>query len=213
MTKIYIVRHGQSKANEKDLFLGHGNLDLTMLGELQAQKTADFLDGVQIDKIYSSDLGRAVQTAEFTANKKGLDIIKDVRLREIDAGEWDFMTFAEIYKKSPNELALWMNDLGRAYCPKGETILQSQTRMFDAIKDIADKNPKKTIAIFSHATSILSFIAKVKGLSVDQIKTMSYPSNASVTTITYDNGKFELLEYSKDDFMGDLRTALPKNLV
>ena len=168
---------------------------------------------MHIDKIYTSDLGRAVQTAEYTARKKGLELIKDSRLREIDAGEWDFMSFNEIYQKYPNELMLWVKDLGRAHCPKGETILQAQTRMYDAIKDIAKQNPQKTIAIFSHATSILSFIAKIKGFSVDQIKDVPYPSNASVTTINFDNDEFELLEYSKDDFMGELKTSLPKNVV
>ena len=55
-TKIYFIRHGESQANAQNVFIGHTDLDLTEKGHKQAQKTAEFLKDVSVDKIYSSDL-------------------------------------------------------------------------------------------------------------------------------------------------------------
>ena len=98
-TEIYLIRHGESQANERDVFLGHGDLDLTEKGKKQAELTAEYLKACHFDVIYSSDLLRAYHTAEATAKKVGLPIVKDERLREIDAGEWDFKTFDDLEKE------------------------------------------------------------------------------------------------------------------
>ena len=98
-TEIYLIRHGESQANEKNVFIGHGDLDLTEKGKKQAELTAEYLKACHFDVIYSSDLLRAYHTAEATAKKLGLPIVKDERLREIDAGEWDFKTFDDLEKE------------------------------------------------------------------------------------------------------------------
>ncbi len=66
-TRIYMVRHGQSQANERDVFLGHTDLDLTKKGREQALATAKYLSSLPIDHLYSSDLKRAYHTAQATA--------------------------------------------------------------------------------------------------------------------------------------------------
>ena len=72
MTTLIVVRHGQSVSNLQKRFTGQHETDLTELGHLQAENTARFLDDCHIDKIYASDLSRAMETARHTAERKGL---------------------------------------------------------------------------------------------------------------------------------------------
>ena len=74
-TLIYLVRHGESLGNAKRIYLGHTNLDLSDLGYIQANVTAQYLKGVKIDAIYSSDLLRAHNTALPHAQLRNLKVI------------------------------------------------------------------------------------------------------------------------------------------
>ena len=99
MVTIILERHGQSEGNSLKLFTGHKNVNLTELGLKQVERTAEYIaENYKVDKIYSSDLKRAVDTAQFVADKTGLEIIKNEKLRELYAGEWDGAHFDEIEK-------------------------------------------------------------------------------------------------------------------
>lgn len=213
MTKILIIRHGESKANLLGLFLGQGNMDLTQKGREQAKRTAEYLKDVHVDEIYSSDLDRAVQTAEYTAKIKNLPVHVEKGLREIDGGEWDFVPFCELPKKYPKEYTLWLENVGRAKCTGGESFEETQKRVYSAYEKIARENTGKTVAVFCHGTAIQAFITAVKGVSLDEVRTVPYATNASVSTLSFDGEKFSLIEYSKDDFLVGLVTALPEGLV
>ena len=63
MVKLYFIRHGESLANQKDVFIGQYDFDLTEKGRKQAEMVADYLKDVKVDAIYSSDLLRAYHTA------------------------------------------------------------------------------------------------------------------------------------------------------
>ena len=209
MTKIYLVRHGQSEANLMDVFLGQENMDLTALGHEQAERTADYLKNIHIDRIYASDLTHAYHTAEHTAKKKDLPIIKNVGIRELDAGKWEKLPFPELPKRFPDDWKLWTENIGRSRCTGGESVAEVQERVAHEIELLARENDGKTICLFSHATPIRTFVCKIEGRTLDEIKDRPWPSNASVTEVDYENGVFKLIKYSEDSFMGGISTALP----
>ncbi len=211
-TEIYIIRHGESKANERDMFLGQKNMDLTARGESQARITADFLRGIDVDAIYSSDLLRAYFTAKATADILGIDIIKKTGMREIDAGEWDFMTFDDIAVKYPESWECWTNDFGNAVCDGGESVAHLRERVVNTVTEIAKENDGKTVFIFTHATPIRVLASYCLGKSIDEMKEVPWPSNASVSHVSWDAERLSLVEYSRDDFMGELATKLPDNV-
>ena len=108
---LLFVRHGQSMGNFSRSFLGHTDLDLSELGFNQAQVVGDFLSQFKIDKIFSSDLKRAYQTALPFANMKNLSIIKSEALREISTTRGEvpgrkgypgylYSDLAEIYERA-----------------------------------------------------------------------------------------------------------------
>ncbi len=207
MVKILFIRHGYSKANELNLFLGFGNMDLTEIGLEQAKSVANYLKDIEIDAIYSSDLIRTIQTATPTARIKGLPIITNEGLKEINAGKWEYMPFTEIAKTYPEDWFNFCNGVEGGRCTDGESFLEAQSRFYNAVLEIAKESEDKTIAIFSHATTIKSFVTKLKNLTAEETVKFPLPTNCSVTTIIYDNGKFTLEEFSKDDFM-KVKTAL-----
>lgn len=207
-TNLYLIRHGESKANEINAFLGHGDLDLTALGLKQAKLTALFLDGVHADAIYSSDLKRAYHTSLETAKRKNLPVTTSKNLREIGAGKWDFMPFKDIGKFYPDSFSVWRNDLGNARPDGGESVKELQARFVAEVERIAKAHDGKTVFIFAHATPVRVFSAFAKGVPLENIESLPWPSNASVTHIVYENGKFKLLEYSMDYHLGELVTVL-----
>lgn len=209
MTTIYIVRHGYSIANEKNLFLGHGDMDLTEKGKLQAEVASEYLSSLKPDVIYSSDLKRAYHTSLPTAKKLGLEVVKDQRFREIDAGEWDFMPFLDWIKNYPEEFKKWGDDKYNARCVGGETILELKDRVVSAVEDVAKKHDGKTVMIFSHANPIQVLSAYATGDFKKNIDKIGDPPNVSTTKIVCDNGKFALIEYGKADYLGDIVTRLP----
>ena len=100
MTTLLLIRHGQSEANLEEIFAGQINPALTEKGIEQAELTARYIaDNYKVDKIYSSDLQRAHQTALQLAKIIGKDVIKSIKLREIYAGKWEGVKFLELKEK------------------------------------------------------------------------------------------------------------------
>ena len=90
MTRLILVRHGQSQANEKRNFAGQTDSPLTDLGKEQALLTAEYIsENYKVDVVYASDLQRAYYTGQKIAEKCGVPIIKCQGLREIFVGEWE----------------------------------------------------------------------------------------------------------------------------
>ena len=208
-TTICLVRHGESLANLQDAFLGHGDLELTERGRAQAKLAAAFLEKLGADAIYSSDLIRAYETAKATAALLGLPVTTDSQLREVDAGGWDFLTFAELRERYTESFRVWTEDLENGVCDGGESVKQLRERILSAVTRIAEENGGKRVLIFSHGTPIRLMGAHAMGKGIGEIP---WPSNASMTTLEYENGGFRMVEYSREDYMGELVTKLPDNV-
>lgn len=209
-THLYLIRHGESEANKIDAFAGQSRFDLTEQGRAQAQRVAEYLVSVHADAIYASDLPRAYHTAIPTAERKGMEIIKNQNLREIDAGDWDGRTFDDLQATDPN-YPMWMSNIGRACPTGGESVIELQSRVMGELTAIAQRHDGQSVFIFTHATPIRTFAAHCAGKTLDTMREIPWMSNASVTHAVYEDGAFRMLEYSRDDFMGDLVTVLAAN--
>ena len=203
MTHIYFIRHGQSEGNLNHLFLGHTDLDLTDLGQKQAERVGEYFKDIPVDAVYASDLLRAYHTACPLAKAKGLPIVKSEKLREIFAGEWEGGEWDEIHKTPMGQI--WWNDTGNARPVGGESVGELQERVLEEVSRIARENEGKTVCIFTHFTPIYALRTAWEGATLSEMKYMPKPANASVTHALYENGAFaELLEYACNDFLGDL---------
>ena len=213
MVRIILQRHGQSRANETSVFAGHLDVELTETGKKQAEISADYIvQNYKIDKIYSSDLKRAYDTAQAVAGRICKDVTAKKELREIFAGEWDGQLFDDLQVKYKADYAVWLSDIGKAECTGGETVKQFSERIISAITDIAKENDGKTVLIAIHATPIRVMQCVCKNLPIEDMKKVPWVTNASVTVINYDNGKWSMELESYDEHIGELKTKLQANV-
>ncbi len=201
VTKIYLIRHGESEANSKHVFIGHTDLDITEKGHLQAEAAAQYLKDIHADVIYSSNLIRAYNTALHTAKVKNMDVIKTVKLREIYAGLWETLHMDEIEEKYPEDRDTWRNNIGLSRPTGGESFIEVRDRVAVALKEIAEENEGKSVFCFTHAAVIRSISAYYMGLSPEETKNVPWADNASVTEIEYKDGKFTVVRYGYDEHL------------
>lgn len=215
MTKIILIRHGQSEGNLKEEFHGQYNSDLTEKGHAQAECTAEFLDLYKIDRIYASDIRRAFNTAVHTAKRRGLDVTKVPGMREICAGKWEQMKFTDIAEKYPKEYNIWYSDIANAELPDGETVVQMAHRVKEAFDKISVENDGKTVLIATHATPIRALFCFFDGLPLSEMQNIKWVPNASVSVVECDNcGGYRVISKGECQHLIDagLLTALPKDI-
>ena len=212
-TTLIFVRHGESEGNKSGRFNGNANFPLSDKGRAQAQKTAEYLDEFKIDKIYTSDLLRAKETAQIIAERQNIDITEDKLLREINGGDFEGELYDELHIKFPEEFHKWMNDLGNCQCPNGESIRGLLERFNNKVIEIVENNKNKTVLIATHAMPIRVITTVWSKKDITCVRDVDYVRNASVTVIDYtDKLNPEIIEYDKAEHLGELITELPKNV-
>ena len=211
-TRLIFVRHGFSEANQGKIFAGQTEAPLTKTGHLQAKAAAEYLSDIQIDSIFSSTLSRAYETGLAIAEKKGLSIIPDQNLVEINGGRWENTPFANLAEISPEAYDFWMNDLYSCKCPDGESIKDFFDRIHNAVLDIAKKCQGKTICIATHATPIRVISCLALGYRPKDIQNVPWTPNASINIIDFEDGKFEFVKRDITEHLKGIETSLPSNV-
>lgn len=205
-TRILLVRHGQSLGNAERRFLGHTDLDLSELGYIQAQRTADFLAGITASAVYSSPLQRAMNTAAPHAKIRGLEVIPAQELKEMHAGEWENLLVGEIIERFGDMyLGPWTKEFGVFTIPGGEPCEAVANRFYGKILDIARAHQGQTVIVAAHAAAIRCFWGKLTGLDPkDLAAAYPFPQNASVSVVYFDGESISAGEYSHDKHLLDI---------
>ena len=129
MTRLILVRHGESYANRRRIYVGHTDVELEENGFAQARLTAEYIaEHYKVDAVYASDLRRAFCTGKCISDRLGLPITPDRELREIYAGEWENVPFEELAVRHADTYSVWKNDIGHCACPGGETVAELAER-------------------------------------------------------------------------------------
>ena len=154
VTRLYLVRHGQSNGNAEGRFGGHSPTPLSDLGIRQAELTAQALAKEKIHAIYSSDLHRAVQTAEPLAKILDLPIIKTAAFRERKVGVLEGLTFDESKAAHPKDYYALVNRNIHHVITEGESYRQLLRRATKELHEILRAHQGENIVIFSHTGAI-----------------------------------------------------------
>lgn len=128
---IILLRHGETEFNREQRWQGHKDSLLTPRGRQQAREAAERLAEVPVTRLLSSTLGRAQQTASVVADRLGLAIESDGRLREVGFGDCDGMTEAEIEARWPGLAAWRAEDRWNRASPNGESYNDVRARLAD----------------------------------------------------------------------------------
>lgn len=186
MKIFYLLRHGQTDSNLSGIIQGQ-SLDVPLNGEgiKQSKKVAELLKG-HIEKIISSDLLRAYQTAEIIGETLGISVETDKRLREMNYGVWEGNFFSELMKTQ--EGRVWMESPSKWKIENSETVLDVQKRIVESVREHIQKFDR--ILFISHGVTIASFLLYVKGLSLDYVKEY-IPRNTQIYQFEFEDNEFE----------------------
>jgi alpha-ribazole phosphatase len=206
MTKLLLVRHGQSEYNAAGRFAGFVDIALTEAGGLQVAKLRDRLAAEKIDAVYASDLQRARRTAEIVIEGRPLPITPCPELREISYGDVEGMPFAEIKSRFP-ELAkqLGTSELGLAF-PGGETFTEFVTRV-ETFKDRLTKHgAADTVLIVAHGGPLRALLCSLLGISQNSWWQLSI-DNASLSIVETHSRGAVLTLLNETHYLHDARPA------
>ncbi|HWI03124.1 MAG TPA: histidine phosphatase family protein [Acidimicrobiales bacterium] len=152
--RLLLLRHGQSTWNAGGRWQGQADPPLSPLGEVQARDAAERLAPGQFSRVVASDLQRALRTAEILAEALGLPVEVDPELREIDVGDWQGLTRAEINERAPGALADWSEGRSES-TPGGETRTHLTDRARAALLRVAaDAGAGDRVLLVSHGALI-----------------------------------------------------------
>ncbi len=201
-TTLIFLRHGQSIGNANRSLLGHTDLGLSERGRRQAELAVRSVKLRKIDKIYSSDLIRAIQTAEPSAAALGLAVHPTSDFREIFLGDWEGISCKQLAEANdPLYCIDFKQRFGYFRAPNGESAEEVGERIYKAAQKYAEANEGKTLLIACHAAAIRALCARTLGLDREGLsKELDFPANASLTTLEYENGKFNLISYSEKTY-------------
>jgi len=153
-TQVLLIRHGQSEGNAERRFGGHTATPLSPRGLRQAQVTARTLAAEAVTAIYSSDLLRAIQTAEPLAQLTGLPVHKTEAFRERSVGVMESLTFEDAAQKHPEQYAALLRRDFEHVLTGGESYRQLLDRARQKLDAIINEHKGGTIAVFSHTGTI-----------------------------------------------------------
>lgn len=191
MLKLLIMRHAESSSNVENLFSGHQDVELTKKGIWQAEQLAERLAETKIDVIYSSDLKRAISTANIINKKHQLTLNVEPLFKEIHFGDWEGMCYEEVYAYSDYEnYRNWWRQPHIAL-PGGESIAEVNQRVTKGLKKLITNHGNsdgqgKTVAIVCHGGVAKIMIGIALDIPLERIWYISQHS-AALNIIIYEN--------------------------
>lgn len=185
MSKIYLIRHGQTPANQGKSFQGRLDIPLNDVGLAQAEAMATYMEQNPVDVIYCSSLIRARQTAEVLAkHKQNVPVIPLDELQEVSFGSWEGLAYSYIGQQWPEDFKTFLTKPEEFVPPNGETFPACALRCQKAFDMIFEREGHdKNIAIVSHGGIIRVQLCLLLGIPLNNLWKMSV-HNVSVSTVS-----------------------------
>jgi len=194
MTRLMIVRHGETEWNAAGRVQGHEDIHLNARGRSQVEAAAAALADEPVAAVYASDLERAAETGRILARPHGLEVKVTPCLRERHWGTWQGRTMAEIEETDAAMAGRWRNH--EWVTPEmAEEYEALQERVVSEVRRIAEAHADETVLIATHGGAVKVFVAWVLGAPLDSHSAMR-AGNAGVTTILVRNGRYVLESYN-----------------
>ena len=176
MTRIVLIRHGETDWNVDGRYQGQADPPLNKKGWLQARQLAEQLQGAKIGVLYTSPLLRAKQTADIVARHLEIPLHVEPRLMEIHQGDWQTRLRAEIESLYPDLFRRWETEPWQVTPPKGEHLSQVQKRVDTAIEEILARHPGEKVGVVAHRIPIALIKVRYQAMSPDIVRTLHLPN-------------------------------------
>jgi probable phosphoglycerate mutase len=199
MTRIVLIRHGQTEWNRVERFRGRADVPLNEAGLAQAEATGQRVaadvspsGGWQPAAVYASPLSRAVKTAEAIARRLGLAVQIHAGIADIDYGQWQGLSPDEAKERWPEIHHAWFNAPQTARIPGGETLDEIRVRAMGAVSEIAAHHAGQTVAVVSHTVVNRVILLAILGLGNDRFWRLRQDTCA-INVFEADGGDFTLV--------------------
>lgn len=191
MTRLVLIRHGETEWNREGRIQGHVDIALSQVGIAQAEALAERLAAEPLDALYSSDLQRARATAERIARRTGQRVITDPRLRERHLGVLQAFTRDESARLQPEVYERYRRGEADYVIPGGESARRFFERVIGALAEIAQRLPGARIAVVTHGGVLDAVYRCASGLGPEGSRVVPL-LNASLNEFDYRNGAWRL---------------------
>ena len=192
MTKIYLVRHAEAEGNAYRRIHGQYDSRITPNGLRQVEALRTRFQDIPIDACYASDLNRTCVTARSVYLPKGLELRRDRRFREVDLGCWEDIPFGWLERFEPERMTQFNKEPQLWSVKDSETFPEYTQRFLTALREAAEENYGKTIAVFTHGCVLRGAQYLLCGNEWPP-----YCDNTAVSLLGYENGVFRI-EYLND---------------
>ena len=192
MAKIYLVRHAEAEGNVYRRIHGQYDSRITPNGLRQVDALRARFQDIPIDACYASDLNRTCVTARAVYLPKGLERRRDRRFREVDLGRWEDIPFGWLERFEPERMTQFNKEPQLWSVKDSETFPEYTQRFLTALREAAEENDEKTIAVFTHGC-VLRGVQYLLGGN----EWPPYCDNTAVSLLDYENGAFQI-EYLND---------------
>ncbi len=186
MSKIFLMRHGQTVWNLEKRFQGSGDSPLTEEGQQQTMLVAKRLQKSDIRAIYSSPKKRAIETATPISRLLSLPIHQHPGLGEISLGKWEGKTYEEIKTQYPLEYQAFFHDPASfSGVDGGESLLQVRDRAVKALEGITLSHSKDSVLVISHAITIRLLLTYYMKTSIKELWKVADITQTSLSQIVF----------------------------
>ena len=169
MSRLFLVRHGETALKSSLRLWGHTDVELSELGIKQAEGLRDRLSSERIDLIYSSDLKRALLTAQTIASSHQVEIVNCPELREFNYGKVEGLTFNEIDQLYPECSKYLIDRSCELRFPEGESLFELAERVEKITLRLRNHKTEENIVVVMHSGVLRVLICQLMGIDIKHV--------------------------------------------
>ena len=204
-TRVFIVRHGETRWNVEGRIQGHEDSPLTADGLRQAEALAKLIRHEGPAALYASDLGRSRETAAIIARACRLTPRFDERLRERKLGIFEGLTEAEILDRHGAEWTRFRQRNPSYVVPGGESANERTLRAFACLEEVVRRHPGEVVAVVTHGGVLDGLFRIVVGLPLDAPRRFKIV-NGALNLFTHEEGTWTLETWGSEEHLSSARS-------
>jgi len=203
ITRICLVRHGETDWNAAHRIQGHTDIPLNEKGIAQATATAQALKTVQFNAVYCSDLQRATETARIVATQLQLAVQFDARLRERHFGAIQGLTWEEAKQRFPQHYDPLRERVPDAPAPEGgESLAIFSMRIISVLEELAARHPGETLLVVCHGGCLDAAYRAASGKPLEAVRDFAL-GNATLNWIGISSTHWQLENWNDEAHLGE----------
>jgi phosphoserine phosphatase len=201
--QIILLRHGATDWNLQGRCQGATDLELNEVGIRQAESIATRLSREKIAAIYSSNLKRAQQTAEFVNRFHSLPIQIEKDVRELDHGALEGLTFNDIKENFPEFIQRWRTEPAEIQVPGGEKLVDVAQRAWNGLHRISGRHQAgEIIVVVSHNFPILAILCRIAGVHLNHYRSF-HLDPCGITRLNHSGRNWSITQINNKDYIPD----------